>query len=245
MSSFVKIALLFSSMVSIHVGLTPPNRPPPVDIQFIPTEKGSVRTSEVVLRRILTYVLNSPSSPQALFWIVCTLESILILTVSYSKSPASQLMATIFPTSTAICHPTLFTVICTVITLSGGFLRVHCFRALGRFFTFELSRQENHRLITSGAYSHVRHPSYLGALLTFAGAMPLFAGPGSWIWQSGILKTSWGVMGLAVWYGGISLMLGTLMFRLKSEDEFMQKEFGKEWEKWADEVPYRLIPLIY
>lgn len=54
MSSFVKIALLFSSMVSIHVGLTPPNRPPPVDVQFIPTEKGSVRTSEVVLRRILS-----------------------------------------------------------------------------------------------------------------------------------------------------------------------------------------------
>ncbi|KAG7444669.1 uncharacterized protein BT62DRAFT_920975 [Guyanagaster necrorhizus] len=244
MSSFVKIALLFSSMVSIHVGLTPPNRPPPVDVQFIPTEKGSVRTSEVVLRRILSS--GGPSTYfKALFWTVCTLESILILSVSYPKSSASQLLASIFPTSITICYSTPFAVICTLITLSGGFLRVHCFRALGRFFTFELSRQENHKLITSGAYSLVRHPSYLGALLTFAGAMPLFAGPGSWIWESGILKTIWGVAGVGGWYGGIVLMLGTLMFRLKSEDEFMRREFGKEWEKWADEVPYRLIPMVY
>ncbi|SJK99461.1 uncharacterized protein ARMOST_02763 [Armillaria ostoyae] len=244
MSSFVKIALLFSSMVSIHVGLTPPNRPPPVDVQFIPAEKGSVRTSEVVLRRILSS--GGPATYfKALFWTVCTLESILILSLSYPQSPVSQLMVNLFPTSTAMCHTTLFPVICTLITLSGGFLRVHCFRALGKFFTFELSRQENHRLITSGAYSHVRHPSYLGALLTFAGAMPLFAGPGSWVWESGILMSIWGIVGLAVWYGGITLMLGTLMFRLKSEDEFMRREFGKDWEKWADEVPYRLIPLIY
>jgi protein-S-isoprenylcysteine O-methyltransferase Ste14 len=57
-----------------------------------------------------------------------------------------------------------------VVTLiSGGLLRRHCFRVLGTFFTGAVTIQADHRVIESGAYRWVRHPSYSAALLIVLG----------------------------------------------------------------------------
>jgi protein-S-isoprenylcysteine O-methyltransferase Ste14 len=57
-----------------------------------------------------------------------------------------------------------------VLTLiSGGLLRRHCFRVLGTFFTGAVMIQAGHRVIESGAYRWVRHPSYSAALLMVLG----------------------------------------------------------------------------
>jgi protein-S-isoprenylcysteine O-methyltransferase Ste14 len=57
-----------------------------------------------------------------------------------------------------------------VLTLiSGGLLRHHCFRVLGTFFTGAVTIQADHRVIESGAYRWVRHPSYSAALLVVLG----------------------------------------------------------------------------
>jgi protein-S-isoprenylcysteine O-methyltransferase Ste14 len=57
-----------------------------------------------------------------------------------------------------------------VLTLiSGSLLRRHCFRVLGRFFTGAVTIQAGHRVIESGAYRWVRHPSYSAALLIVLG----------------------------------------------------------------------------
>ncbi|MBI4917238.1 MAG: isoprenylcysteine carboxylmethyltransferase family protein [Acidobacteria bacterium] len=57
-----------------------------------------------------------------------------------------------------------------VLTLvSGSLLRRHCFRVLGTFFTGAVTIQANHRVIDSGAYRWVRHPSYSAALLLVGG----------------------------------------------------------------------------
>jgi protein-S-isoprenylcysteine O-methyltransferase len=55
-------------------------------------------------------------------------------------------------------------------------LRFYAIRVLGRFFTATVQIQADHRLVTRGPYSRIRHPSYLGALAAFAGhALLLFA----------------------------------------------------------------------
>ena len=66
-----------------------------------------------------------------------------------------------------------------VLTLvSGSLLRRHCFRVLGTFFTGAATIQAGHRVIESGAYRWVRHPSYGAALLIVLGiALSL----GSWL----------------------------------------------------------------
>src|ERR1700761_3654363 len=46
--------------------------------------------------------------------------------------------------------------------LGGAILRLVCMRTLGGYFTWEVAVLPNHKLITSGPYSVVRHPSYTG-----------------------------------------------------------------------------------
>jgi protein-S-isoprenylcysteine O-methyltransferase Ste14 len=57
----------------------------------------------------------------------------------------------------------------TVANIMGGSLRVLCFRTLGRFFTFDLAVQTGQKVIQSGPYAYVRHPSYSAMLLHQAG----------------------------------------------------------------------------
>ena len=57
-----------------------------------------------------------------------------------------------------------------VLTLiAGSLLRRHCFRVLGTFFSGSVTVQADHRVIESGAYRWVRHPSYSAALLIVLG----------------------------------------------------------------------------
>jgi protein-S-isoprenylcysteine O-methyltransferase Ste14 len=45
----------------------------------------------------------------------------------------------------------------------------HAIVHLGRFFTVNVAIAANHRLIDTGPYRFVRHPSYTGALMAFLG----------------------------------------------------------------------------
>jgi protein-S-isoprenylcysteine O-methyltransferase Ste14 len=56
----------------------------------------------------------------------------------------------------------------------GGVLRVWPMFVLGRRFSGLVAIQENHELVTDGIYRYVRNPSYLGALLGFAGWALIF-----------------------------------------------------------------------
>lgn len=52
---------------------------------------------------------------------------------------------------------------------AGLALRWYSIIHLGRFFTVDVAIAEGHRVIDTGPYRFVRHPSYAGALLAFAG----------------------------------------------------------------------------
>lgn len=64
----------------------------------------------------------------------------------------------------------------TFFTALGGFIRYFCYRELGRLFTFELSLRADHKLVTTGPYSVVRHPGYLGVILCISGVVIWHAG---------------------------------------------------------------------
>lgn len=51
----------------------------------------------------------------------------------------------------------------------GLALRWYAIIHLGRFFTVDVAIAEGHRVIDTGPYRFVRHPSYAGALLALAG----------------------------------------------------------------------------
>ncbi|OBZ69403.1 hypothetical protein A0H81_10657 [Grifola frondosa] len=70
--------------------------------------------------------------------------------------------------------------------------RVTCYRYLGHFFTFELALRADHRLVTSGSYSIVRHSSYSAVLVVAVGIVMLHLSPGS-CWDAfGVWRCVWG-----------------------------------------------------
>ena len=133
----------------------------------------------------------------------------------------------------------------TLFITSGSLLRLSCFRALGSLFTFELAVKDDHRLVTTGPYAYVRHPSYLGSMLVGVGRVLLLCTPGSWIRDVGYLGTATG-LAAAVAYASFAVGIPAMLWaRASTEDQMMKHQFGQEWEAYAKRTPYRLLPFIY
>ncbi|KAK7453409.1 hypothetical protein VKT23_011674 [Stygiomarasmius scandens] len=133
----------------------------------------------------------------------------------------------------------------TGMIIAGGLLRWYCYRALGKMFTYEVSVQHNHQLITTGPYTVVRHPAYAGVWMIIAGIFIWHPSPGSWVAESGVMRTIGGKLCAGVCATWL-LTLGTGgTIRTKTEDTILSQEFGQLWSSWAQRVPYMLIPFVY
>ncbi|KAG6919117.1 hypothetical protein DXG01_008924 [Tephrocybe rancida] len=122
-----------------------------------------------------------------------------------------------------------------LLVVGGTLLRIQCYRTLQKFFTFEVSVHKDHKLVTSGPYSIVRHPSYLGMVIVYVGMVFWYAFSGSYLRESPIMATTVG----QVVVGGLSLgflgILFGLLRRMGEEDVVMREVFGTTWEKWAQQ----------
>jgi len=96
--------------------------------------------------------------------------------------------------------------------------------SLGKYYSADVTIQENHRLVKDGLYRFIRHPRYLGALLMAGGFVLLYH---SWI-------------GLLWLFPFISILL----FRIRDEETLMEREFGEEWREYRRNT-WRLLPFIY
>jgi protein-S-isoprenylcysteine O-methyltransferase len=68
----------------------------------------------------------------------------------------------------ALSNKSLYSVGVTLFFI-GLILRWYSIIYLGRFFTVNVAIAADHKLIDSGPYRYIRHPSYTGALLAFIG----------------------------------------------------------------------------
>ncbi|KAF8070231.1 hypothetical protein FPV67DRAFT_1448046 [Lyophyllum atratum] len=133
----------------------------------------------------------------------------------------------------------------TLLTGLGGIIRYRCYRELGQFFTFEMSIRKDHRLVTSGPYSIVRHPGYSGVVLCIVGIVIWHAGSGSWARECGPFMTRIGQIAAVTYLALVSLITTGLLARMSREDEVLSETFGEEWTDWVERVPHRLIPGLY
>jgi protein-S-isoprenylcysteine O-methyltransferase Ste14 len=130
-------------------------------------------------------------------------------------------------------------------TAASGALRLICYKTLGSLFTFELTLRSNHRLVTGGPYSFVRHPSYTGVVLGVLGTLLVHFGPGSWWARSGWLGSPTGLLYALCWLAMETYVLSSIVARTPTEDALLRKQFGAEWDAWAAKVPYRIIPGVF
>ncbi|CAG8435935.1 8606_t:CDS:2 [Ambispora gerdemannii] len=69
------------------------------------------------------------------------------------------------PKNNNLLRITSFDVIFYLLSIFGAIWRIKCFKTLEEFFTYHLTIHKEHRLITTGPYKNLRHPSYSAAIL--------------------------------------------------------------------------------
>jgi protein-S-isoprenylcysteine O-methyltransferase Ste14 len=106
----------------------------------------------------------------------------------------------------------------------GGVLRMWPVFVLGRRFSGLVAIQPGHTLVTTGIYSVIRHPSYLGLLVNALGWALAF--------RSGV-----GVL-LVV------LTIPPLLARIHAEERLLQSQFGADYDAYRSRTS-RLIPGVY
>jgi len=119
---------------------------------------------------------------------------------------------------------TFFAIGMTLIVI-GLMVRIHSILTLKQFFTYSISKVENHKIIESGLYKFIRHPGYLGQLIIFIGMS--------------ISISNW----LSILFMMIPVTLGFL-YRIKVEEKFMVEQLGKDYLNYQERTN-RIIPMLY
>jgi protein-S-isoprenylcysteine O-methyltransferase Ste14 len=111
-----------------------------------------------------------------------------------------------------------------ILYVSGGVLRLWPVFVLGRRFSGLVAIQPGHTLVTTGIYSVIRNPSYLGFVVSSLG------------W--GLVFRSWMGVLLTV------LMLPPLIARIRAEERLLRSQFGDEYEQYCART-WRMLPRVY
>ncbi|HZV21488.1 MAG TPA: isoprenylcysteine carboxylmethyltransferase family protein [Hyphomicrobiales bacterium] len=107
---------------------------------------------------------------------------------------------------------------------AGGALRLWPVFILGKRFSGLVAIQPGHALVTSGLYSVIRHPSYLGLLINALGWALAFRS----------------LIGLLL----AALLLPPLLARIRAEERLLSLQFGAEYEAYRRRS-WRLVPGIF
>ena len=104
-------------------------------------------------------------------------------------------------------------------------LRWYSISHLGRFFTVNVAIAEDHRLVDTGPYRWVRHPSYTGWLVAILGL--------------GLCLGNW--LSLVIL---LIATLGVILWRIAIEEKALRMGLGEIYAAYATRT-WRLIPYIY
>ena len=96
---------------------------------------------------------------------------------------------------------------------------------LGKQYSFMVTIQEEHELITDGPFRYMRHPRYSGIIL--------------WVFGVALIFLSIAGLVLAV------LMSALMLLRIPKEEKMLHQEFGEEWEDYCRRVTKKVIPYVY
>jgi len=186
-----------------------------------------------------------------LLYLTCALEFLTIAHyhIQSSHDPSTFASSGFCPSSShtgkipyLTVTPTTF--IGIILIAFGTFVRLRCHEALGSLFTLDLCIKPEHKLVTSGPYSIVRHPSYTGYFCLTAGVTFVGLTSGSWIIECAVGPDRPGALFVAqcawtLWWA-YAAVFGYV--RAIAEDDQMRKKFGEEWERYAVKVRYWFVP---
>jgi protein-S-isoprenylcysteine O-methyltransferase Ste14 len=148
-------------------------------------------------------------------------HSKLILSVSLY---VSVLIAMFFVLNNIAMLPDWFFYPGIFLIVVGIFLRQWAIFILGRFFTTTVSVQKDQKVVDDGPYRFIRHPSYLGMLLTLIGI--------------GVALRSWvGILVILV------ICCFAIGYRIHIEERVLVSELGDDYIQYMKRTK-RLIPFV-
>ena len=109
--------------------------------------------------------------------------------------------------------------------LLGSWLRRHCFRVLGKYFTGNVKVVNGQTVIQEGAYRWVRHPSYTGGMLMYLG--------------TGLALTNWLSALVMVLFGGLGYA-----YRVRFEERALQASLGENYREYMLRTK-RFVPFVF
>lgn len=133
-------------------------------------------------------------------------------------------VARLYPETTLPHRRTIY-LIGLLLFVGGIILRWYSIARLGRFFTVDVAVAREHRLVDSGPYHFIRHPSYTGALIAFLGF--------------GLCLGNW--LSLLI----VMLpILGAFLWRIQIEESALLESLGDDYRAYINRTK-RLIPFVY
>lgn len=150
------------------------------------------------------------------YWLIVVLLSI-GLTLDFTLS--SRL-----PQAAITGRRTLVFFIGIGLMLAGVAFRWWAIATLGKSFTFDVAVQSGQRVVDSGPYRYIRHPSYTGALMT----------------QLGI------ALALGNWAGLLALMVCMAIayaYRISVEEQALAAALGEPYKQYMQRT-HRLVPFL-
>ncbi|WP_378103720.1 methyltransferase family protein [Chryseobacterium sp. sg2396] len=107
----------------------------------------------------------------------------------------------------------------------GIILRFVIIRALGKYFTVDVTIREDHKIKREGFYRYIRHPSYAFSLLTSLGL--------------GLYLNNWLSLCLV-----FTVPFMAFLYRIKVEEKALIEQFGEEYLEYRRKTK-KLIPFVY
>ncbi|KAJ7018953.1 hypothetical protein C8F04DRAFT_976310 [Mycena alexandri] len=232
MASFAKLPFLLATALFYNHSLIPPTLPPSTDEQKRTNGLPTISWYERVIIPIIPMT----------YWAFVMTEAAVLLGATWDTNFPTNFVAKFTGNHDSVGRITVPFMFGAGLIVAGAMIRFWCFREMGRHFTFALSLRDGHKLITTGPYAVVRHPSYTGGNMTIVGAALTLMQDGSW-WFGGGYRTAWGLF-LAANFIVSSLLIVRGFLRGSAEDAYLKDSFKEEWQAFADQVPYRYIPSV-
>jgi protein-S-isoprenylcysteine O-methyltransferase Ste14 len=214
------ICLLIFTTLLFHIGVRNPNR----------SSTNDYVANEGTLFKFI--VLLMPIFGQCLLWISTTFQ-VIYLFLCFSSANFVSIFISQVSLSTDALPLTPISLFGFLLMIIGGFGRIWCYQTLGTFFTYEITIRSSHKLIRTGPYAYVRHPSYTFAILLTIGMFLVHQRIGHFFPHSSWLQIQLGPIGLI----GLCVML---MFfirrRVTHEEKALDKQFGKQWTDYVSKT---------
>lgn len=157
------------------------------------------------------------SEKTSFLYILCSVLTVVILNIVSGFFPFLRISYVVLHEPLMIFSLILYTI--------GLLLRYVSILYLGKYFTRDVSIESKHELISSGPYTLLRHPLYVGLFLLTT-SVPLFFGH------------------MYVYVLTIILMSTVLNQRMKLEEALLTEHFKESYTTWKSKR-YRFIPFIY